>query len=163
LNDLNGNVHPLGEYQARRVRAFVFLSTECPVSNSYTRTLNELASRYAKAETNVELFGVISDPTVSRSVAEKHFREYAAKFPVLFDDAGLLAQALAPTHVPEAFVLDGTGTLVYRGAIDDMWEQLGRRRTIAQRQYLADALHAARDGKTPNIRRTKPVGCLFER
>ena len=162
LIDLNGTIHSLEQNDNRRVRAFVFVSTECPVSNGYIKTLNELHAKLGKSGKGAEFFGVVSDPTVTRTQAVKHFAEFKAEFPVLFDASGLLAQALKPSHVPEAFVLDRDGKLVYRGAIDNSWEAIGRRRPMAENEYLADAINSACDGKPVTIAETKPVGCLFE-
>jgi peroxiredoxin len=157
--DLNGKTHALDQNDARRVRAFVFLSTDCPVANGYLKTLNQLS---AKLPNRLEFYGVVSDPSVTRTQAAKHFTEYQATFPVLFDASGLLATALKPSHVPQAFVLDRDGRLVYQGAIDNAWEAIGRRRPKAEKHYLADAIAAAVDGRTVAVAETTPVGCLVE-
>jgi hypothetical protein len=159
LLDLTGSTHALDQNDGRRVRAFVFLSTECPIANGSVKTLNDL---HAARPKGVDLFGVVVDPSVSRTRAAKHFAEYKAAFPVLFDASGLLAAALKPTHVPQAFVLDRDGRLVYCGAIDNAWEALGRRRPKAEKHYLADAIAAAADGKAVAVPETPAVGCLIE-
>ncbi|MFO0866556.1 MAG: hypothetical protein U0744_18275 [Gemmataceae bacterium] len=122
--------------------------------------LNELHAKFAAK--SVDLFGVVTDITVTRSQAVNHFTEYKAGFTILFDSSGLLLQALKPTHVPEAFVLNQDGQLVYRGAIDNAWEAIGRRRPKAEKEYLADAITAALGGKEVAVAETKPVGCLIE-
>lgn len=160
LLDLKGATHPLDQNDGRRVRTYVFLSTHCPVSNDYIQTLNALHARFP--EKPVDLFGVVSDASVTRSNAVEHFREFKAEFPILFDSSGLLQQALKPLHVPEGIVLDRNGQLVYRGAIDNAWEALGRRRPKAEKEFVADAIIAALDNKVPAIAETKPVGCLIE-
>jgi len=167
LMDLNGKVHCLEQNDSRRVRAFVFVSTECPISTGSIKTLNELHAKFSKdknatSEKAAEFFGVVSDSTVTRAHAAKHFAEFKAEFPILFDASGLLAQALTPSHVPEAFVLDPDGKLVYRGAIDNSWEALGRRRPKAEREFLADAMKSSSNGQPVAIAETTPVGCLFE-
>ena len=162
LMDLNGTIHSLEQNDGRRVRAFIFVSTECPISNGYIKTLNELDAKLANTVNGAEVFGVVSDPTVTRTQVEKHFAEFKAEFPVLFDASGLLAQVLKPTHVPESFVLDRDGKVVYRGAIDNSWEAIGRRRPMAENEFLSDAIKSASDGKPVAIAETKPVGCLFE-
>jgi hypothetical protein len=160
LVDLAGAPHNLEENDGRRVRAFVFLSTGCPISNGSLRTLNAIRTRFKAAD--VDLFGAVVDPLVTRKEAAAHFTEFQVEFPVLFDGSGLLQAALQPTHVPEAFVLDRNGKLVYRGAIDNAWEAIGRRRPQAEKEYLGDALRAAVDGKEVKIARTEPVGCFIE-
>lgn len=160
LLDLKGATHPLDQNDGQRVRAYVFLSTHCPVSNGYIQTLNALHARFS--EKPVDLYGVVSDASVTRADAVEHFREFKAEFPILFDSSGLLQQALKPTHVPEAMVLDRNGQLVYRGAIDNAWEALGRRRPKAEKEFLVDAIDAALNNKVPVLSATKPVGCLIE-
>jgi hypothetical protein len=138
----------------------VFLSTECPVSNSYLQTLTDL--RRSIDTEKVQWFGVVTDATVKRAEAAEHFEEFKLAIPVLFDPAGYLAAELKPTHVPEAFVLNASGSLVYRGAIDDTWGSVGRRRPTPSKHYLADAIAAVLQGKPIATAQTKPVGCLFE-
>lgn len=159
LIDLSGKSQTLDQNDAKRVRAFVFLSTECPVANGYLKTLNELNTKFPN---RLEFYGVVSDPSVTRTQAAKHFTEYQATFPVLFDASGMMAAALKPSHVPHAFVLDREGRLIYRGAIDNAWETIGRRRPKAENHYLADAIAAALGGKEVAVAETKPVGCLIE-
>lgn len=160
LIDLNGTIHELGQNDSRQTRVFVFLSTECPVSNSYMETLNKVHQRF-EGDT-VRLFGVVTDSTVKRSEAAAHFNAYEFQVPVLFDPAGSLAKLLRPTHVPEAFVIDSSDKLVYRGAIDDTWGSVGRRRSKASEHYLADVIAAVTAEQPVAIASTKPVGCLFE-
>ena len=162
LMDLNGTIHSLDQNDSRRVRAFIFLSTECPISNGYIKTLSDLHAKFVGAGKAAEIFGVVSDPTVTRTSAAKHFAEYKTGFPILFDASGLLVQVLKPSHVPEALVLNRDGELVYRGAIDNAWEAIGRRRPKAEKEILADAISAALAGKPIEIAETKPVGCLIE-
>ncbi|MEO8350682.1 MAG: alkyl hydroperoxide reductase [Chthoniobacteraceae bacterium] len=158
LLDFSGTIHTLEQNDARRVRAFVFLSSECPVSQAGIPTLNRLAAEFA----GVEFFGVWSDATVTRGEAARHFAEWKVAFPVLHDSARMLAGVLKPTHVPEAFVLGAEGRLVYRGAIDNSFEETGRRRAQVEKHFLADALRAALDGKPAPVAETKAVGCMFE-
>lgn len=158
LADLKGQSAGLLQNDGRKVRAFVFLSTTCPVANSYTAALNRLAGNLPD---NVRLFGVIADPFVTHREAVQHFQEYAVSFPILFDGSGLLAELLKPTHVPEAFVFDRDSRLVYRGAIDNAYESIGRRRTNVEHHYLRDAIQAAASGKSVTKSQTEPVGCVF--
>jgi len=162
LLDLDGTTHSLEQNGSRRVRAFVFLSTECPICNGYIKTLNELHAKISESGRAADLFGVLSDPTVTRTQATRHFAQYKAGFPILFDASGMLAQVLEPSHVPEAFVLDQDGKLVYRGAIDNAWEAIGRRRPKAEKEFLTDAILSASNGNPIAVAETKPVGCLVE-
>ena len=90
----------------------------------------------------VELYGVISDPSVTRAEALEHSREYNVQFPVLFDGSGELRLALAPTHTPQAIVLSPFGTKLYSGAIDDRHVRLGIKKDQATHSYLQDAIQS---------------------
>ncbi|MBL8813022.1 MAG: redoxin domain-containing protein [Planctomycetaceae bacterium] len=158
LADLRGQSAGLDQNDARQIRAFVFLSTTCPVSNSYTATLNRVAETLPG---NVRLYGVVSDPYATHLECTQHFEQYRVTFPVLFDASGLLAEQLRPTHVPEAFVLDGDSRVVYRGAIDNAYESIGRRRASVEHHYLHDAIQAAVLGRKIATSQTDPVGCIF--
>ncbi len=161
LVDLDGKVWDMNSNEAGRVRVFVFLSTECPVSNSYSKTLSELSIKLRR-KGGVEFFGVIADPSTTRKAAATHAREYKLSFPVLFDASQQLASVLKVKVVPEAFVLDAKGVLVYRGKIDDAYRDIGRRRPNVQTHYLSDAVDALLTGKPIRVAVTEPVGCVFE-
>ncbi len=158
--DLDGKLRRLGAHSDTKAVVVLFLSTQCPISNSYLPTLNELFSTYRRQ--GVEVYGVVSDLSVTRAEAVEHRKTYRVRFPVLFDGSGELRLSLAPTHTPQAFVLDEFGRVLYRGAIDDRHVKLGQKKDAATRLFLADAVRAAIAGKPIAIAETKPVGCLLE-
>jgi hypothetical protein len=160
LLDLSGRIIPLEQNDGRKIRVFVFLSTECPIARSYTLEINRLGKAYGPR--GVEFYGVWADPTVSRAEAARHFEEFAAAFPVLHDSSGALMAAFRPTHVPEVFVCDAEGRVAYRGAIDNAWEAVGRRRANVEQRFLADALDAVLAGKKPARAATAAVGCRVD-
>ncbi|MGL4422685.1 MAG: alkyl hydroperoxide reductase, partial [Gemmataceae bacterium] len=162
LQDLQGTWHTLHQNDMRRTRVFIFLGTECPIANGTLPALNTLAKKLRVEKAPVDLFGVIADRSVTRAAAAKHFAEFRTDFPILWDGSELLQSVLKPTHVPEAFVLTELGTLAYRGAVNNQWQSLGRRRPQADAHYLDDAIGAVLAGKPVALARTKPVGCFIE-
>jgi hypothetical protein len=158
--DVHGKAYRLGERAGTKVIVLVFLGPECPVSQRYVPELNRLAS--GQATNGVEFCGVISGKSITRSNAAFFVKEYAIQYPVLFDDAGLFARWLRPTHVPEAFVLKADGDVAYRGRIDDWYQAPGKPRAVIQHHELRDAIAAVRAGKTPPRLFAQPVGCYFE-
>jgi hypothetical protein len=160
LIDLQGKVHNLASPEAK-TRVFIFLTTECPIANGNIPTLNALHQEFT-ANSKIDFFAVLSDPFTTRRDATANYRDFKATFPVLFDSSNQLRDRLKPTHVPEAFVLDPAGLLLYRGAIDNAWESPGKRRQVVTARYLADTLAALREGKPVPQPRAKPVGCPVE-
>src|SRR5579863_3226511 len=162
LLDTAGVSHSLRSEPGRSALVCVFLSTDCPIANGYVPELNRQFLALREAKTGVHFFGVISDPATTRTLAAGHVAEFKYEFPVLFDSSGILAQALNPTHSPEAFVIDAGGRVAYRGRIDDLYADLGKKRTQVSHHDLADAVAALLAGKAPARSYAEPVGCLFE-
>lgn len=156
LLDLQGQIVPLEQNDQKRIRVLVFLGTECPIARSYLPALNRL--HQDDREKKIDLFGIWSDSTVTRAEAANHFKEFGVTFPILNDNGGLLS----PTHLPEVFVFDPLGHLAYRGAIDNTWKEVGRRRPLAEKQFLNDTIEALLAGEKPPLAETQAVGCIFE-
>jgi thiol-disulfide isomerase/thioredoxin len=158
--DLEGRAHNIGDGDGYRAVALVFLGTECPLSREYVPTLNRLAA--AQAGQPVKFYGVISDASVSRAAALKFQQEFKVEFPVLFDASGEIGDLLAPTHVPEAFVLDANGAVKYRGRINDLYGEPGKKRPQPTTHEFADAIAAVAADKPVEVAQTTPVGCPVE-
>ena len=173
LADLDGRMWRLGGARGGTATALVFLSTTCPIANAALPGLDALAERLAAdversgafvsdhKRMPVQCFGVISDPAVTRAAAVAHFSARSRRLPILFDASGDVRAALRPTHVPEAFLCDASGELVYRGAVDDMFAAVGRRRAVVSRRFLEEAIAAVSRGGTPPESFVKPVGCVL--
>ena len=161
--DLDGGVHRLGLGTGiateSRALSLVFLDPGCPIAQKMGPRLNELADE--AAERGVTFLGVLSDPALGRGAARTFRDEAELRFPVLLDVTGELAARLAPTHVPEAFVVDETDRLLYRGRIDNRFEAVGKQRAQVTSNDLQDALRGVAAG-TLEPRATEPVGCVFE-
>lgn len=163
--DLSGRRHRVGDDDGA-VTVIVFLSTSCPISNVAQPRLCEIANRFAggvpPGSAPVRFFGVVVDEDSTADGAREHFRERPLSFPVLLGERHELRRRLRPTHVPEAFVIDARGRTLYRGAIDDAFEAVGRRRPQVTRHWLADAVGAASAGRDPAEAWVPPVGCRLE-
>ncbi|MCZ2341760.1 MAG: redoxin domain-containing protein [Bacteroidales bacterium] len=136
--------------------AIVFLSFECPVSNSYIATLNDLARTYG--ERGLRLIGVVPGETDPAAITQ-WAKEFKLAFPLYADPELQAAQALKATTTPEAFVLDRHHILRYRGRIDDAYSARLKRNVRITRHDLADAIQAVLAGKTVSEPATRAVGC----
>jgi len=63
---------------------------------------------------------------------------------------------------PEAAVFDGKGLLVYRGRIDNLYADFGKKRAKPTRRDLRETLDALLAGKRLAKRTTKAVGCYID-
>lgn len=158
--DVAGTIHELGGIDGLEGTVFVFVSSECPISRKYIPELNRLSQ--SAAEKRLAFFAVLSDASISRADAARFIDEFSVGFPVLFDTSGDLAERFQPSHVPEAFLIDGRGKVVYQGRIDDLYSDVDKRRIAASQRDLLAAITAVGDGKQVPVAKTKSIGCKFE-
>lgn len=150
VRDLAGKDYPL-QYTAPTV--FVFLATECPLSNRYTPRIAALAKAYRTR--GIRFFAVYPNGIETPKVIRAHAAERKLAFPLIHDD-GTLTQSLGATVTPEAVVLDTAGNVAYRGRVDDSDD--GSRIT---HRYVAEALDALIAGKPIARPRTAAIGCFI--
>lgn len=138
---------------------YVFLNTECPISQQYVRVLSALHNQYAANVTFVALFPAKTD---SPQLIRQFSNDYGLYFAGKPDLKMAMARQLLARVTPEAVVLDATGRVRYRGAIDNYFFDLGKHRPTATQHYLRDALNALLVNEAVAMPETEAVGCLIE-
>lgn len=138
----------------------VFLSPECPLSQTYVRTLRELHAQFHENE--IAFYAVFPGNSLSPAAVEAFRTANELPFPFLMDTDFALASALQARATPEVFLLDPWGGVKYRGAIDDRAVALGKLRAVATESYLAEALEKWLMTEPFWPVETKAVGCLIE-
>ena len=78
-------------------------------------------------------------------------------WPVLVDQDGTVGHAYGAVTTPHMFIIDGTGKVIYDGAIDD--DPRGGKEAGARTNYVAEALDDVGAGKAVSTSETKPYGC----
>jgi len=146
--------------QGQRAAVFVFLAPDCPLSQNYTTTLNELRNQFKTS--GVEFFGVFAGPFAIQG-SDEFVSTYKVGFPVEKDSDFKITDFLGATTTPQAFVVDTAGRTLYAGAIDNRAPELGQFRTVITENYLRDAVQSVIDGKEVPVAKTTPVGCFIER
>jgi hypothetical protein len=138
----------------------IFIGTDCPISNGYSKEIVRLCKEFMPR--NVAFAVVYADADLSKDDARKHAKEYGYVCPALLDPELTLALKVGATVKPEAAVLSPDGKLLYRGRIDDLYTDLGKKRQQPSRRDLKDALDAILAGKPVPVARTKAIGCDIE-
>lgn len=152
------NLSFIKQYKAA---VFIFLTPDCPLSQNYTLTLNNLQEQYSKD--SIFFCGIIPGNSVAISDVEEFVSNYKIDFKVLIDRDLILTEYLSATKTPEVVVINAGGDVVYKGAIDDWAIDLGSHRNTVTQHFLADALNALNAHSLIKIKKTKPVGCFIER
>lgn len=155
--DLAG--HPVDPFRKRECAAlvFIFISTDCPISNRYVPEIRRLQTKYAPKKIFFAL--IHADPTVSGEAVRKHAEEFQLSGEVLRDPDHLLVKRCRARVTPEAAIVTPDGQLVYHGRIDDRYMELGKARPEAQTHDLENALEAVLAGKAVAAKETRAIGC----
>jgi peroxiredoxin/mono/diheme cytochrome c family protein len=154
FRDVSGQQYTLAALPDRNAVLFLFLSTQCPISNGYTSRLLELQKEYSGR--GVAIFGVNSNRNESLAAVTRQAKERGYRFPMVKDVGGALAKRLGASVTPEAVLLDRSGVLRYRGRIDDQRDP----RQVKSRD-LRSALEAVLSGQPVAQAETKPFGCAI--
>jgi peroxiredoxin len=156
LTDSEGKLHALEDYQGKIV-VLEFWSFKCPVSLAYDDRVAALLSRYGNR--NVVVLGIASNKDEPAVEVKRNAENLHLPFPVLMDPDGSVADRLGATHTPSIAILDATGVLRYRGAIDNN-KRDGERGRIP---YAAEALEVLLSGQPLPMAETKVFGCSIKR
>ena len=158
VEDLTGKtVDPFREASGKVV-VLVFLRTDCPISNRYAPTIQELSARYSR---QAAFWLVYPDKKISAAVIRKYLQDYGYKLPALRDPQRVLVARGRVQVTPEVAVFDIRGRLVYHGRIDNWYEDFGRSRSAPTTHDLDDAIRATLSGKPPAATVTDAVGCYI--
>src|SRR3954471_11860510 len=156
LPDTSGKVQSLSELSGKNGAVVVFLSAQCPVVRGYVERINQLAADYQVK--GINFIGVNSNASEDLSWVKSNATEYGYKFPVLIDKGNALADKLGATVTPEVFYIDGSGKLLYHGAIDN--DRSGKNVTET---YLRAAFDASLSGKKIGRTSANAFGCSIKR
>jgi peroxiredoxin len=157
LADDRGKQHSLEDY-AGKILVLEFWSYKCPPSAAYDDRIKELDARYRSR--GVVILAVDSNKNEPAAEVRVNSDNRKVPYPVLMDPSGNLADSLGATHTPSVAVLDGSGVLRYRGAIDNNLRP-GESGRIA---YLENALDALLSGQPVQQSETRiSGGCSIKR
>ena len=159
--DTRGAAHGTAEWTGRKAVLLFFVTTDCPVANSYVPEMNRIHDVYTAR--GVAVYAVQADTTVDDAAAARYAAEYRYAFPLLLDPRQSLVQLTGATVTPEAVVLSPEGKVLYRGRIDNRVEDFGRQRPEPTRHDLRDALDAVLSGRPVAQPLTKSIGCAINR
>lgn len=161
LRDTGGGIHTPAEWRAQKAILLFFVTTDCPVANSYVPEFNRIFEAYAGK--GVLIYAVQADTTVGESAVARYAKDYRYSFPLLLDPHQALVQLAGATVTPQAAVLSPDGKVLYLGRIDNRVADFGKARPEATERDVRDALDAVLAGKPVAHPFTKSIGCAINR
>lgn len=160
FTDIEGKLHKPFEDPSTTGMVLVFVSTDCPIANSYQPLLGRLYEEYA--EKGIRLFQVHPDPQTSVAKARQHATEFGIESPILIDADQSLSRRVGATVTPEAFLFVRDENLaVYQGRIDNLYAGYGKKRKVATTNDLVDVMDRIVAGRPITPMKTKAVGCFI--
>jgi peroxiredoxin len=163
LADGNGTPRSLAEFQGKIV-VLEWWSPECPFVGKHYGSGN--MQRLQKEWTaqgvvwlTVNSSGAGQQGYVDGATASTLLRKRgAAPTAVLLDPDGKVGRAYGAKTTPHLFVIDGKGTLVYAGGIDDK-PSTDQADVATAKNYVAAALAEVTAGRPVTIASTQSYGC----
>ncbi len=158
MRDLASNQWSLDEIPAEQPVVLVFLGTECPLAKHYGPQVQQLAEALPQAK----FFAVFSNSQDSAAEVADYAAEHGLQIPLVLDSSNQLADRLAATRTPEAFVLDRERRVCYHGRIDDQFG-IGYSKAEPSESWLRAALEDVLADRSVAVTHVPAVGCLIGR
>ena len=162
LEYTSGKKYKQGKLKEDEYLLIFFLSPQCPLSENYTKTINEITSGLDSANRKIKNYVVIPSANFSKLEIIDFINRYKIHPQVFRDMKNELAELLGATATPEVFLLNAKNEILYSGAIDNWAVDLGQKRQVITEHYLLDALDAVENHTVIAVKKTEPVGCFIE-
>ena len=141
-----------------KANVVIFITNDCPIANAYAPEIQAIMRDYSPR--GAAFFLVHVDPDLTSEKAKQHAADFGYQCRILLDPKHLLVKRLEADITPEAFVIS-PGGVAYRGRIDDLFADLGKKRRQARNRDLRNALAAVLAGKPVPNSKTEAVGCYI--
>jgi len=163
LPDLDGKPVHLADFRGKIV-VLEWFNPECPfVKASHTKgSLVGAADKHTA--TGVVWLAVNSGAPGKQGAGAEKSRAgketFGLKHPILLDESGEVGKLYGAERTPHLYVIDASGVLVYRGAIDNSPDGIGESPTGDKLvHYVDEAIEAVRASKPLAVAETKAYGC----
>ena len=160
LMGYDDKLHSNYEFADKYALAVVFTCNTSKISQAYSMRLIRLFEKYE--EDNLGIIGINSNDSVQSpedslegvKKATFHFKLHEINFLYLKDEDGGIARKFGAKVNPEVFLFNSKRELVYKGAIDDAWEN----ENMVTNAYLEEAIEEALDGMESDYSEIPAVG-----
>lgn len=140
---------------------YIFLAPECPLSENYTLTINQLQAQFV--DSGLQFYAVISGKLYDSVAIRDYAKRFPLTLPLLVDTGYYFSTQFKASTTPEVVLFNAQNEKVYQGAIDDWATELTQLKASATHYYLMDAMNAVLKNEKIKISKTNAVGCYIER
>jgi hypothetical protein len=161
LLDLKGATVDPFDGKSAKARVFVFVRTDCPISNRYAPEIERLYRQYHGQ--GISFWLVYPDVDAGAKQIGTHLKEYHLSLPALLDPNHTLVKKAKVRVTPEVAVFDHEGRQVYRGRIDNRFVDFGKERPAPTQRDLDGVLQSIVEKRAIQHSVTTAVGCYISR
>lgn len=142
-----------------RLRVYVFVAEECPISIAMANPLDKVSATYNDRVDFIAVFPNLKSDYVSiRSFLGRHGLD---DFRPQLDADQALARQLGAKVTPEVVVTNDAGEVLYRGRITDAYAAPGKVRHGNYRNDLAEVLPLLLAGQNAPMPWPEAIGCFI--
>lgn len=159
---VSGKELSLNDIKGEKGLLVIFSCNTCPYVKLSESRISEAALQAKRNKIGVVAINsneAQRDEEDSPEAMKKYATEHKYDFPYVIDADSELADAFGATRTPHIFLFNGSGKLVYKGAIDDNIKDS----KAVKEYYLRDALGAVARGEEVKVSATKSIGCTIKR
>jgi hypothetical protein len=162
---LNGEALALFAPQGK-ASAMFFIASDCPISNWYAPTIQQVCREYASRGVDCTLMYEDVDlgktPAALDASVRTHLREYRYdSMRAAVDRTRVVAKRAKATITPQVVVVDRAGAIRYRGRIDNAYADFGKPRQHVTSHDLRVSLDAVLAGRPVPAPETEALGCYI--
>ena len=141
------------------LRLFVFIAEDCPISIYMADALREVSESFGK-DVDMQLVFPMNNSTLAS--AQEFIDDYELQaYGIQMDTDQALARQLGATITPEAVVVDGSGTVVYRGRINNTYFAPGKKQHRSLKKDLAESIAGLIAGNPATASWPRAIGCFI--
>lgn len=161
LPGVDGKIYSLESFSEVNVLIVIFMCNHCPYVKAVLQRLIDLQKETEGL--GVQLVGINANdaeryPDDSFENMKKIAKEKGLNFPYLFDASQETAKAYDAVCTPDIYVYGPGRKLLYRGRIDDNWEQEDK----VTRRNLKEAIDYIIAGKEVTGEQIPSMGCSIK-
>lgn len=160
LVGISGKTYSIADFADKEVLVIVFTCNHCPYAKAAWPLLVDLEKKYRDRVAFVAINPNDDQayPDDSFEMMKKYAKEWGIEFPYLRDESQSVARAYDAQCTPDIYVFDKSRKLVYRGRINDNWQEPEK----VTRHDLQDAIEALLAGKKVNPEQFPSMGCSIK-
>ncbi|MBK9734955.1 MAG: redoxin domain-containing protein [Saprospiraceae bacterium] len=141
------------------ITVYIFLLDECRICQEISPEINQVYQNYKH---KFGFLGVFPNFSSKQKGIDKFVKKYNIKFNTTTDYFKRITNKYKATILPEVVVYnEDKNTILYRGAINDLFFAPGKRKHDIQNHYLMDALSQIDKGQNIVLKETQAIGCFI--